>query len=121
MSSSRGVSSRHGITCAAPDCTNPLTRGGRGRPAIYCSPACRSSSYRNHRRHLDEPVVVEVDHGSTSAKGRPAGRVWMVRLRRGERSVIVAIGLGRPSADHLANQISDLLGGRQPARGGAID
>jgi hypothetical protein len=45
----------------------------------------------------------------------------MVRLRRGDRSVIVAIGLGRPSADHLAGQISDLLGGRQPARGGAID
>lgn len=121
MSSSRGVSSRHEITCAAPGCANPVSRGGRGRPAIYCSAACRSSSYRNHRRHLDEPVVVEVDHGSTSAKGRPAGRVWMVRLRRGERSVIVAIGLGRPSADHLAGQISDLLGGRQPAGGGAID
>jgi len=45
----------------------------------------------------------------------------MVRLRRGERSVIVAIGLGRPSADHLANQISDLLEPIEPAGGGAID
>jgi len=66
-------------------------------------------------------VVVEVDHGSTSAKGRPAGRVWMVRLRRGQRSVIVAIGLGRPSADHLASQITELLESAEPARGGAID
>lgn len=33
----------------------------------------------------------------------------MVRLRRGERSVIVAIGLHRHSADRLAEQIADLL------------
>lgn len=119
--SASSVSSRHEATCAAPACTNLITRGARGRPAIYCSPACRSATYRIHRRRSDEPVVVEVDHGSTSAKGRPAGRVWMVRLRRGQRSVIVAIGLGRPSADHLAGQISDLLEPSEPAQGGAID
>lgn len=33
----------------------------------------------------------------------------MVRLRRGERSVIVAIGLRRPRADRLAEQITALL------------
>lgn len=121
MTTSTPVSSRNEITCAAHDCTNPVTRGGRGRPAIYCSAACRSATYRTQRRRTDEPVVVEVDHGSTSAKARPAGRVWMVRLRRGHRSVIVAIGLGRPSADHLASQITELLGPHEPARGGAID
>jgi hypothetical protein len=57
----------------------------------------------------DRPLTVEVDHGSTSAKGRPAGRVWLVRLRRDDRTVIVAAGLGPPSADHLARQISELL------------
>jgi len=40
----------------------------------------------------------------------------MVRLRRGERSVIVAIGLRRPAADRLAAQIADLLGAPAPAR-----
>ncbi len=120
MSASR-VSSHQETTCAAPGCANPVTRRRRGRPAIYCSAACRSSSYRSQRRRVDEPIVVEIDHGSTNAKRRPAGRVWMVRLRRGQRSVIVAIGLGRPSADHLAHQISDLLGPGETARGGAID
>jgi hypothetical protein len=33
----------------------------------------------------------------------------MVRLRRGQRSVIVAIGLRRSAADRLAEQITDLL------------
>jgi hypothetical protein len=66
-------------------------------------------------------MAVEVDHGSTSAKARPAGRVWMVRLRRGERSVIVATGLGRPSADHLARQLTQLLGPSPKPGGGTID
>ncbi len=34
----------------------------------------------------------------------------MVRLRRGQRSVIVAIGLRRPDADRLASQVAELLG-----------
>jgi len=56
-------------------------------------------------------VVVEVDFGSASSRGRPAERSWMVRMRRGERSVIVAIGLPRHGADRLAEQITDLLAG----------
>ena len=35
----------------------------------------------------------------------------MVRMRRGERSVIVAIGLPRHGADRLAEQFTDLLAG----------
>jgi hypothetical protein len=38
----------------------------------------------------------------------------MVRLRRGQRSVIVTIGLTRAAADRLAAQLTDLLGGGQP-------
>jgi|tagenome__1003787_1003787.scaffolds.fasta_scaffold20822097_2 hypothetical protein len=53
---------------------------------------------------------VEVDHGSTSAKGQPPGRVWLVKLRRGHRAVIIATGLPRPAAEHLAAQINQLLG-----------
>ena len=67
------------------------------------------------------PLNVEIDHGSTSAKQRPAGRVWLVRLRRGDRTVIIATGLGRPSADHLAHQITQLLNPTPLAKGGPID
>lgn len=101
------IASRDENLCAAVGCAQPVPRRPRGRPAIYCSPACRSATYRNHPRH--QPLTVEIDHGSTSAKGRPLGRVWLVRLRRADRTVTIAIGLGRPSADHLANQISQLL------------
>jgi hypothetical protein len=55
------------------------------------------------------PVVVEVDYGSASSRGRPPERSWMVRMRRAERSVIVAIGRPRHGADRLAEQITDLL------------
>lgn len=55
------------------------------------------------------PIVVEVDFGSASSRDRLAEQSWMVRIRRGERSVIVAIGLRRHGADHLAEQITDLL------------
>ena len=55
------------------------------------------------------PVTVEIDIGSASARGRPAGQAWLIRLRRGDRSVITTIGLSRISADRLAEQITDLL------------
>ncbi len=109
MTTPTPISSRPETRCAAPGCTTALTRTGRGRPALYCSPGCRTAAHRHHRQHRDQPLTVEVDHGSTSAKGRPAGRVWLVRLRRGERAIIIAAGLGRPSAEHLAHQITQLL------------
>lgn len=95
--------------CAAPGCATTWTRPGPGRPARYCSPACRSAAHRAHRRHRDQPIRVEIDHGSTSAKGRTGGRVWLIRLRRDDRAVILATGLDRPSAEHLARQITHVL------------
>lgn len=56
-----------------------------------------------------EPVTVEVDFGSASSRGRRPDHSWMVRMRRGERSVIVAIGLTRYAADSLAEQIAELV------------
>jgi hypothetical protein len=38
----------------------------------------------------------------------------MIRLRRGERSVIVAFGLRHSAAERLAGQIADLLDTGQP-------
>jgi hypothetical protein len=55
------------------------------------------------------PITVEIDTGSTSTRGRPPGRTWLIRLRRGHQSVITTIGLSRTSADHLAEQITNLL------------
>ena len=107
-----GVSSRDetpaGLTCAAESCANPLPVRGPGRPARFCSQACRARAYRQRRRQPRD-LVVDVALGSTSSKGRTQGRVWMVRLRRDAESVIVAIGLSRGSAEALAERITELL------------
>ena len=55
------------------------------------------------------PVTVEIDTGSSSARRRPPAQAWLIRLRRGNRSVITTIGLSRISAEHLAQNITDLL------------
>ena len=54
-------------------------------------------------------ITVEIAAGSTSTRSQPPGRTWLIRLRRGNRSVITTIGLSRPSAEHLARQITELL------------
>jgi predicted mannosyl-3-phosphoglycerate phosphatase (HAD superfamily) len=54
-------------------------------------------------------VSVEIDHGSTSARNRPAGQTWLIRLRRANHAVIVNTGLSRTSAEQLARQIDRLL------------
>ena len=104
-------------TCAAPHCDAPLPpQTGRGRRRIYCSPACRVRSVNEGGR-----LVVEVDHELVEEGARPAGRIWIVRLRRGRRQVVVASELGRPSADHLASQIGDVISPRPRAKGAAIE
>lgn len=93
--------------CAAPDCDNPIGHGPTGRPARYCCNACRARAHRH--RHTSTPAVAEVAMGSASSRGRHPDRSWLVSLRRGNRNVVVAIGLRRPAADSLAEQINDLL------------
>jgi len=106
------VSSRHetraGPMCTADGCTNPLPPSGPGRPARFCSQACRARAWRSRQRQRGAPVA-EVDVGSTSSKGRTGGQIWMVRLRRGHKYVIVAIGLSRRPAEALAEEINELL------------
>ena len=104
-----GISSRNENRCANPGCPNPVPRNPRGRPRLYCAPACRMAAHRHDHPDRSAPITVEIDHGSTSSRGRPAGHVWLVRLRRGNRQAIIAVGLGRPSAEHLAAQIRDVL------------
>jgi len=95
-------------SCAGPGCDNPLERTGPGRPARFCSPACRVRAHRAKQK-AREPVTVEVDFGSASSRGRRPDRAFMVRMRRGKESVIVAIGLTRPAAESLAEQIAGLV------------
>lgn len=103
--------------CAAPGCDEPLPAPiGRGRPRLYCSPRCRTAS-----KSRAGGLSVEVDYVHDDSGGRPLGRVWLVKLRRGRREVVVASDLGRPSADHLAGQIAELLSPRHWAEGGAME
>jgi hypothetical protein len=103
-------------TCARPGCDNPLRPQARGRPARYCSPACRPSARTSRRRG----VIVELDHPEASPDGRPLRCVWSVTLRRGRRAVVIATDLGWPSAHALARQLEDLLH-PVPQEGSAIE
>lgn len=108
-------------TCAAHDCTNPITQTGIGRPARYCSTTCRVRHHRHRHHTATAPITVEVDMGSASSRGRPPDRAWLVRIRRADRSVIIAIGLRRHAADRLAEQLTELLTDTPPPQGAAID
>lgn len=114
-------------SCQAVGCTNEVTQTStRGRPTVYCSPACRPSSYKrrpsSYKRRPARRLSVEIGHEPTEPGFRPVGRVWFVQLGNGTKNVVVASGLGRPSADHLAGQLSKLLGqGDERAKGGVVE
>jgi hypothetical protein len=111
------TSSDRPTVCAGPDCENTLPDyAGMGRPRLFCSPQCRPTNVTR-----GGTLNVEVDYEGEECAGRPTGRVWLVRLRRGSDEVVIANELGRPSADHLASQISRLIDRRQRAQGGAME
>ena len=58
---------------------------------------------------MSTQLTVEIDTGSASSRGRPPNQAWMVRLRRADRCVIVAVGLSRTAAEHLANHIAEIV------------
>ena len=103
-------------TCASAGCDNPVVRrpGRRGRPQIYCSPACRPSRTGANRNQ----ITVEVDQ--QDADDGP-GRTWVVTLRRGQRRVVVGRDLGRFSATALSGELRTLLHPRSPQEGDAIE
>jgi hypothetical protein len=92
--------------CAAPGCTNEVLRrlGARGRPHIYCSLTCRPSK---------KPNVLAVDIELDDDSENP-GRAWVVRLHRGNRSVVVGRDLGRFSAAVLAAELRTVVHGDRP-------
>ena len=84
------------------------------RQQAPCSTKCRSTNTRGG------VLSVEVDYAGEDG-GRPTGRVWLVKIRRGRDEVVVATELGRPSADHLAGQISQLINGHRRAQRGVME
>jgi len=104
------------VICAGPDCTETVLASDTGRPARYCSAACRVRAHRARQRSDSQPVTVEIDLGSASSRGRSPDRAWMVRIRCGQRSVIVAIGLRIHAAISLAEQTAEVLGAPTPTR-----
>ena len=101
--------------CARETCTNPVPRGPRGRPPIYCSPACRPTLAR-------AALVVELvqDDSDDSEPGRD----WIVRLRRGAHTVPVRRELGHFTAEAVATELRHFLRGVGPIQreeGGGIE
>jgi hypothetical protein len=92
------------LTCARDGCENPVLRrpNQRGRPQIYCSPACRPSYSRPQ-------LSVEVEREESDDAEH--GRDWSVRLRRGERILVVQRGIGRFSATAFAAELSAIVVG----------
>ena len=56
-----------------------------------------------------QPLIVEIDIGSASTRGRPPDHHWMIRIRRGDKSVIVNVGLTKIAAEHLADHIAEII------------
>ncbi len=106
-------------TCAATGCDRPVERppGRRGRPPIYCSPACRKARRAPATRSR---LVLELDHEPTDPGARPTGRVWRVQLRRDEQVVVLGAGLGWATARALGSDLEELLG-VSLQEGGAIE
>jgi hypothetical protein len=105
-----------GRTCASPGCHNPVVRkpGRRGRPPIYCSPACRPSL-----KGATNQIHVDVDQDGNDDEG--VGRFWTVTLRRGTRTVVVGRDLGRFSAIALSGELRAVLHLRSRQEGDAIE
>jgi hypothetical protein len=83
---------------------------------MFCSPECRRTNLP--RGGL---IFVDVDYEIPEGYRRPTGRVWRVKLRRGNDEVVIATELGLPSAKHLAGQISQLIERPERAQGGTIE
>ena len=59
--------------------------------------------------NTQHPLIVEIDIGSASTRGRKPDHHWTIRIRRGDQSVIVNVGLTRTAAEHLADHIAEVI------------
>ena len=107
--------------CAAPSCEEPVVQIlARGRPRIYCSPACRPS----HAAPSGRPsarISVEVEPDDARLDDPNTARTFVVRVRREKRSVVVAHGVGRFSAAALADDLRGLFASTARQGGGTTN
>ena len=92
--------------CERQGCDQILPEHSKGRPGRYCSAACRMAVYRKRKRG---PVTAEVHFGSATTRSRKEERAWMVKLRRGNKELIVAIGQTRDAAERLTARLNEFL------------
>lgn len=93
--------------CQAPGCEVLFDiTTARGRPRLYCSAACRPS---RRSRSAPAEITVEVVADTSSDVPPSATRHFTVRLRRAEKTVVVANDVGRFSAALLAEDLRLLL------------
>jgi len=92
--------------CERDGCGQILKQQPKGRPARYCSAACRMAVHRKRKRG---PVRAEVHFGSATTRGRTEERSWMVKLLRDEEEVIVIFGQTRDAAERLTTRLNDFL------------
>ena len=92
--------------CERQGCYQILPEHCKGRPARYCSPACRMAAHRQRKRG---PIRAEVHFGSATTRSRPEERSWMVKLLRDNEELIVTFGQTRDAAERLTARLNDFL------------
>lgn len=78
----------------------------KGRPARYCSTACRMAAHRHQKRG---PITAEVHFGSASTRSHSPDQSWMVALRRDHEELIILIGQTRSAAEYITARLNEFL------------
>ena len=81
--------------------------GGRGVDACgYVDHADTEPGYFRLGR-----LVIAADLGSATSRGRRPENSWMVKVSNGEALVVMAWGLSRSGAEHLASRLAGVISG----------
>lgn len=64
-------------------------------------------------------LVIAADLGSASSRGRRPEDSWLVKVSNGEALVVMAWGLSRSGAEHLASRLAEVITGTFPHPGDA--
>ena len=56
-------------------------------------------------------LVIAADLGSATSRGRRPENSWMVKVSNGEALVVMAWGLSRSGAEHLASRLAGVISG----------
>ncbi len=92
--------------CGRQGCDQILPEHSNGRPARYCSAACRMAAHRQRKRG---PIRAEVHFGSATTRSRNEERSWMIKLLRDNEELIVTFGQTRDAAERLTTRLNEFL------------